>query len=151
MSAKVSSIIFLALSTESGSTTIAASLNFDIALSFSPPLTETNLIPTFWNTLRRTLAIAQFEFARSLIISTPECPPVKPCNLISITGALTRSLLYGILHITDAPPAQLTVNTPSSSESIFIKRRPLRSETSIVAAPSIPISSFTVKIASTGG
>ena len=149
--ANVSSTICFAASNSSGSTATDASLNLAIALSFSPPFTETSCISTSLNRLNNTLAIAQFAFKRPLMISTPECPPANPVILISMTDALTVSVSYGILQITDAPPAQLTVNTPSSSESMFINKRPLRSETSIVAAPSIPISSLTVKIASIGG
>ena len=49
------------------------------------------------------------------------------------------------------PPAQLTVNTPSSSESRFILIFPRRLDVSMFFAPSIPVSSSVVKTASTGG
>ena len=49
------------------------------------------------------------------------------------------------------PPAQDTVNTPSSSESKFSSFLPFRSEQSSAKAPSMPTSSSTVNTASMGG
>ena len=122
-----------------------------MALSFSPPFTPIIRISIFSNTFKRILPKTQLELALSLCISAPECPPVKPSNLISIILAFIISLLYGRIHVAVAPPAQLTVNIPSSSESTFKRSFPFKSETSIAAAPNIPTSSSTVNTASIGG
>ena len=55
------------------------------------------------------------------------------------------------MHSTCAPPAQLTVNIPSSSESMFISIFPLSGLKSMPIAPSMPTSSSTVITASTRG
>ena len=55
------------------------------------------------------------------------------------------------MHSTVPPPAQLTVNTLSSSESAFNKIFPFKTDVSSAAAPNIPISSSTVNTASIAG
>ena len=64
---------------------------------------------------------------------------------------VTFSHCTGIVQDATQPPAQLTVKTPSCSESRLISRRPCKSDTSSAAAPSIPISSSVVKTTSSAG
>ena len=49
------------------------------------------------------------------------------------------------------PPAQLTVKTPSASESRFSSFRPRRGDASSATAPIMPISSSVVKTTSSRG
>ena len=67
------------------------------------------------------------------------------------TSPSSGSFAAGRKQSARRPPAQDTVNTPSSSESRFSSRRPFRSEQSSATAPSMPVSSSTVMTASSGG
>ena len=89
---------------------------------------------------------------RPLSISAPEWPPCRPDRLtekqLSPPSACRAA---GRKQSARRPPAQATVNTPSSSESRFSSRRPFRSEQSSAAAPSMPVSSSMVNTTSSGG
>ena len=151
ISSKVSLIIFTVSSLFSSSTTTAASASVGIALSATPPSTVIILIPTFWKHLRRILPIATKPFILYWSIAVPECPPVKPSILNSITYGVIGSLFIGRLASTITPPAQPTTNLPSCCESAFSKILPLRSDASSFVAPIIPTSSSIVNTHSSGG
>ena len=69
------------------------------------------------------------------------------CRAVPAKGARVSGSREMVL----LPPAQLTVKMPSASESIFSIRRPFSGLTSSEPAPSRPISSSTVKTASSRG
>ena len=71
--------------------------------------------------------------------------------LYRMAGSEQASDARGSRTLARAPPAQLTVKMPSSSESMFRSRRAVSGETSRPAAPSMPTSSSTVKTASMRG
>ena len=121
-----------------------------MALSLRPPLTLTRLKSYFLERAYKVLPISLFEFALSLFISVPECPPTRPEIVISAVSPFVFSNVRGRCAVVETPPAQLTRSEPSSSESRFNIILDFRGEQSRLAAPSIPISSSTVKTASIG-
>ena len=99
-----------------------------------------------------TRPIRWFALARPLSISTPEWPPSSPViESIKPRSPSSGREAAGSTQSRRSPPAQQTVNTPSSSESMLSSSLPLRSEQSSPAAPSMPTSSSTVNTASSGG
>ena len=123
-----------------------------MALSFRPPLTDTSR-----NAVSRPQAVStrpssMQALPRPLSISTPEGPPRRPPTVTVRNSAPKVSRQTGRVHFVRLPPAQLTVNTPSTSESRFSIRRPRSMDTSSMpTAPSMPISSSTVNTASSRG
>ena len=76
---------------------------------------------------------------------------MQPVTLISAFVPDMEARSTGTRQRAVMPPAQLTSRKPSSSESMFSMMRDLRSDISIAAAPSMPISSSTVSTHSSGG
>jgi len=71
---------------------------------------------------------------RPLLMSIPECPPLKP-NILSLYNSPSFfSLLRGTLISESAPPAQPIVKTPSSSLSKFKSFFPFKKPGSILVA-----------------
>ena len=94
---------------------------------------------------------AMQALARPLWISVPEWPPASPRTVTDRAAPSQAARATGRAHRTMLPPAQLTVKTPSASESRFSSFRPRRGETSRAMAPSIPISSSVVRTTSSRG
>ena len=139
-------------STEGSS--ITASVLRGMALSARPPsmVTRHRSPKSFFNS-SKILAINRLEFILPLLISVPECPPIRPSTRIVYLHAevSSSSRHTSMPKLTLLPPAQLTRKMPSSSESRFSILRPLMQSRSIPMAPSIPVSSSTVMITSSGG
>ena len=99
----------------------------------------------------RQRASSLLALARPAPISMPEWPPWRPetvrTHLVPALSSMGREPKMS--H--RAPPAQLTVRTPSSSLSRLMSLRPFRSPQSRASAPSRPISSSAVNTASMGG
>ncbi len=93
----------------------------------------------------------RFAFARPRSISTPEWPPRRPQSLTSNATPSVSINETGMRQTVLFPPAQLTVITPSASESMFSSLCPFSIDRSIADAPSMPTSSDTVNTASSLG
>ena len=142
-------------------TRITAFASLGIAFSFPPPVISTSLKSHSLCRLAKTEAKSLIALVFCLWISAPECPPIRPLTLISYVSVsslhksspdwLFSVYSTGISHCALTPPAQLTYNTPSDSESIFISILAVRSLVSSSLAPSIPISSSLVSTAWIGG
>ena len=76
---------------------------------------------------------------------------MRPETVSFTQGAAFGAIVSPTETLALAPPAQLTVKIPSSSESMFSIRRAESWEKSSPCAPSMPISSSTVKTASSAG
>ena len=76
---------FTKLSTSSGSIPTYASALLGIALSLRPPCIDISLYGTSLPILYRSLASCLSAFALCFMISTPECPPVRPSTIIFTT------------------------------------------------------------------
>ena len=122
-----------------------------MALSFVPPLKSTKRASVLWNRWLIIRAINRLAFWCSLLISVPECPPRSPVasRWSSIPSFLLR--VIGRVRAKRSPPAQLTVATPSSSESRLIMVRAERRDLSSASAPFNPISSCVVNTHSSAG
>ena len=90
------------------------------------------------------------ELARPLWISSPEWPPISPSTVRVKVSPAKGSRFTGRVHTARVEPAQLTVSTFSSSESMLIMYFALRSEASSARAPIMPTSSSTVNRHSSG-
>ena len=134
-----------------GSTARTARAEAGMALSFRPLSAETMRSGTILPMAANARPSRMAALARPLSISVPEWPPVRPVSSSTTVGSEQTSDARGSRTLARAPPAQLTVKMPSSSESMFRSRRAVSGETSRPAAPSMPISSSTVKTASMRG
>ena len=138
--------------TSAAGTATFASQARQITLSNWPPRSPARRRPgTASRAMYSTRPIRWFALARPLSISTPEWPPSSPAieSLMPRSPSSGRETA-GSTQSSRSPPAQQTVNTPSSSESMLSSSLPLRSEQSSPAAPSMPTSSSTVNTASSG-
>ena len=135
----------------SSDTTIWARLSVGMALSLLPPAASPRRSCVRADTARRQRPRRTLALARPRWISVPECPPVRPPTVTVSTAPGKGSRFTGRMHSVRLPPAQLTVNTPSSSESRLMRVLPRRGDTSRAAAPSMPTSSSTVRTTSRRG
>ena len=143
---------FTAACTASASAdTSTASAAAGMALSLLPPAADTRRTSAAPDAARSSRPSSRLALARPLSISTPECPPASPEIRRVIVSPAKGSRTSGRRQDTRLPPAHPTVNTPSTSESIFSIVRPRSGDTSSAAAPSIPISSSVVSTASSRG
>ena len=83
-------------------------------------------------------------------MAVPEWPPERPSRDRVHTAPWAVSAGWSREMWQAVPPAQPTVRTPSTSESMFSRYLLFRSEPSSAAAPGIPTSSSTVNTASRG-
>ena len=126
------------------SSMIFAVVSRGMALSLVPPASSAIANGVFSESRKKKRPIRRLEFARSLSISPPECPPSRPEIWISNSSPLFFSKASGSLHTVVHPPAQLASICPSSSESRFNTFFPFNMERSMPFAPSMPTSSDTV-------
>ena len=132
-------------------TAMTARLSRGMALSFRPPATETSRSGVRAPTAYSTRPMRRFALPRPLSISAPEWPPSRPPTVTVSAVPENGARVTGSVHTDTLPPAQLTVSTPSSSESRLSIVRPFSTEASSAAAPSMPVSSSTVMTTSSGG
>ena len=128
-----------------------ASAAVGMALSLLPPWADTSRTSAAPDAAFSSRPSTMSALARPLSISTPEWPPTRPSTRIISVSPSKASRRNGKRQDTRLPPAQPTVNTPSTSESMFSMVRPCNGDTSSTAAPSIPISSSVVSTASSRG
>ena len=120
-----------------------------IALSAEPPsMLQRRLTPQLCSSFAKTST----AFSWPLSISAPEWPPGRPSRTTRRQPAAAAfSSAAENVRSARTPPAHEVSSVPSSSESTLISMLPLRGDRSSAAAPSMPISSSTVKTTSRFG
>ena len=119
-----------------------------IALSALPELKQAIfLISAFFKSEARSTA----AFCLPLFISVPECPPAREVTVTFTVSPAAFSVQKANSVSARIPPAQLASSVPSSSESRLMSILLLSTETSSAFAPSIPVSSSTVRTTSSAG
>ena len=122
-----------------------------MAFAFMPLTADTTRTGTRSNSSCKTRPSRTTALARPLSISAPECPPTRPEITRRYAFHSHGSTSSPMSTSESAPPAQLTVRMPSSSESILRRRLPSSKLPSSAIAPSMPVSSSMVNTASSGG